>query len=86
MSAKPQHDTLARQPRAARRRALVKAVTWRVLGTLDTFVWSWLVIGHPAGAGQIASLETFTKIGLFYRMNAHGDWRRSRRIRICARG
>ena len=47
-------------------RALAKAVSWRVIGTLDTFLWSWLVTGHPVAAGAVASLETFTKIGLFY--------------------
>ena len=47
-------------------RSLTKAVTWRAVGTLDTFLWSWLFIGHPAAAGAIASLETFTKIALYY--------------------
>lgn len=47
-------------------RALAKAVTWRAVGTADTFLWSWLIIGHPQAAGAIAGLETFTKIGLFY--------------------
>ena len=47
-------------------RAIAKAVSWRAIGTLDTFLWSWLIIGHPAAAGAIASLETFTKILLFY--------------------
>ncbi|MEO6339208.1 MAG: DUF2061 domain-containing protein [Caulobacteraceae bacterium] len=47
-------------------RALAKAVTWRAIGTTDTFLWSWLVTGHPVAAGTIASLETLTKIVLFY--------------------
>jgi uncharacterized membrane protein len=47
-------------------RSLAKAVTWRAVGTADTFLWSWLVTGHPLAAGAIASLETFTKIALFY--------------------
>lgn len=47
-------------------RALVKAVTWRVLGSLDTFLWGWLITGHPGEAGAIATSETFTKIGLYY--------------------
>ena len=47
-------------------RAVTKAVTWRAIGTADTFLWSWLITGHPIAAGAIASLETFTKIGLFY--------------------
>ncbi len=47
-------------------RAIAKAFTWRVIGTLDTFVWSWLITGHAGSAGAIASLETFTKIILYY--------------------
>lgn len=47
-------------------RAIAKAFTWRAIGTLDTFVWSWLITGHAGSAGAIASLETFTKIILYY--------------------
>ena len=47
-------------------RAIVKAIPWRVVGTADTFVWSWIITGEPKAAGAIASLETFTKIALFY--------------------
>ena len=47
-------------------RALVKGVSWRVIGTLDTFLWSWLITHEPVKAGAIASLETFTKIALYY--------------------
>ena len=47
-------------------RALAKAVTWRAVASLDTFAWSWLITGHVGSAGAIASLETPTKIALFY--------------------
>ena len=47
-------------------RAIAKAVSWRAVGSADTFLWSWLITSHPAAAGAIASLETFTKIALFY--------------------
>jgi uncharacterized membrane protein len=47
-------------------RALAKGVTWRIVGTLDTFLWSLLITRQPFSAGSIASLETFTKIALFY--------------------
>lgn len=47
-------------------RALTKAVSWRAVGTADTFVWSWLITGHAGSAGAIASLEVFTKIALYY--------------------
>lgn len=47
-------------------RAVVKGLSWRALATLDTFTLSWLVTGHLASAAGIATLETFTKVGLFY--------------------
>jgi len=47
-------------------RSLAKGVSWRVIGTADTFAWSWLITHEPVKAGAIASLETFTKIALFY--------------------
>jgi uncharacterized membrane protein len=47
-------------------RALAKAVSWRVVGSLDTFVWGLVVTRRAEAAGAIASLEVFTKIGLFY--------------------
>jgi uncharacterized membrane protein len=47
-------------------RSLAKGVTWRIIGTTDTFLWSWLITHQPVAAGAIASLETFTKIALFY--------------------
>lgn len=58
----------------ARSRSLVKAVTWRMLGSIDTFVISFVVarlFHRPATsalsiAGSIASAETITKVLLFY--------------------
>ena len=47
-------------------RALAKAVSWRVIGTLDTFIWSLLITKQAFAAGSIATTETFTKIALFY--------------------
>lgn len=47
-------------------RALAKAVTWRAVGTMDTFLWSWLITSEPVSAGTIALTEVFTKIVLYY--------------------
>lgn len=47
-------------------RAVVKGVTWRAIGTVDTFLWSWLITHQPVKAGAIASTEVFTKVILFY--------------------
>ena len=50
----------------AKRRSLAKAVTWRTIGTFDTFVLSWLITKEPISAGAIASLEVITKTFLYY--------------------
>ena len=47
-------------------RSVAKAVSWRTLGTLDTFAISWLITGTAALAGGIAATEVVTKVALFY--------------------
>ena len=48
------------------RRSIVKATTWRVLGSIDTFLLSWLFTGNPKAAGAIALTEVVTKMLLYY--------------------
>src|SRR5262245_43943815 len=47
-------------------RSFAKAVSWRILGTIDTFVITFLVTGSIKWAGSIASVESVSKIFLFY--------------------
>ena len=47
-------------------RSLAKAVSWRVTGTVDTFVISWIVTGQILLASGIAFTEIMTKIVLFW--------------------
>jgi uncharacterized membrane protein len=47
-------------------RSVLKAVSWRTLGTLDTFAISWFMTGRVAIAGSIAGLEVVTKIAWYY--------------------
>ena len=47
-------------------RSVLKAVSWRTLGTLDTFVISWFLTGKLELAGLIAGFEFITKIGWYY--------------------
>jgi uncharacterized membrane protein len=47
-------------------RSVLKAVSWRTLGTLDTFAISWFMTGKVAIAGSIAGLEIVTKIAWYY--------------------
>ena len=50
----------------AHTRSFVKAVSWRIVGSIDTFIISYFVTGRLVFAASIASVETFTKICLFY--------------------
>lgn len=47
-------------------RSILKAISWRTLGTLDTFAISWFMTGKVAIAGSIAGLEIATKIVWYY--------------------
>jgi uncharacterized membrane protein len=50
----------------AHRRSLAKAVSWRTLASIDTFVISLIITGRLVVAGSIARTELFTKIALYY--------------------
>ena len=47
-------------------RSLAKAVSWRVTGTIDTFIISWIITGQILLASGIAFTEIMTKIALFW--------------------
>jgi len=47
-------------------RSLAKAVSWRVTGTVDTFLISWIITGQVLVAGGIALTEIVTKVFLFW--------------------
>ena len=47
-------------------RSVVKALSWRVTGTLDTILVSYLITGTMKMALSIGFVELFTKIGLYY--------------------
>jgi uncharacterized membrane protein len=47
-------------------RSIAKAVSWRVVGTIDTMIISYLVTGKIKWALSIGFVELFTKVFLFY--------------------
>ena len=47
-------------------RSLAKAVSWRITGTIDTFIISWIITGEPLLASGIALTEIMTKVGLYW--------------------
>ena len=47
-------------------RSIIKAVSWRITGTVDTMIVSFFVTGKLKLALTISAVELFTKIGLYY--------------------
>ena len=47
-------------------RSIYKTISWRVIATTDTFFISWFITGYFTWATAIASVEVFTKMGLYY--------------------
>jgi len=74
------YDALPKKSAGKSRRFLLKAISWRIVGTLDTFILSMLMLsflgpllgihastgGHAKTAGLIAITEVITKIALFW--------------------
>jgi uncharacterized membrane protein len=47
-------------------RSLAKAISWRITGSIDTFLVSWFITGQPLIASGIAFAEIITKTFLFW--------------------
>lgn len=47
-------------------RSIAKAVSWRVVGTLDTLIVSYVLTGEIALATSIASIDFVTKMILYF--------------------
>ncbi len=47
-------------------RSVVKSLSWRIIGTLDTIVISWIITGELALAFSIGSIELVTKMVLYF--------------------
>ena len=49
-----------------RKRHLLKTITWRIIGTLDTMVLSWIITGNWKWGVTIGGVELLTKMVLYY--------------------
>jgi uncharacterized membrane protein len=58
--------TILLRGREGHGRSFIKAVSWRTVGTIDTFIISFFVTGKVTIAGSIASIEVVTKILIYY--------------------
>ncbi len=47
-------------------RSIAKAVSWRIIGTLDTLIVSYILTGEIVLATSIASIDFVTKMILYF--------------------
>jgi adenylylsulfate kinase len=47
-------------------RHIAKAVSWRIIGTLDTMLIGWLISGSLTVGAAIGGMEVITKTFLYY--------------------
>lgn len=50
----------------AKRRHMAKAISWRVVGTLDTTILAWIITGSIELGAMIGGIEVITKTILYY--------------------
>lgn len=48
------------------KRTLAKTISWRVIGTVDTFLVAWLLTGDISMGAGIGVVGIFTKSALYY--------------------
>lgn len=63
---KPSEEPILHTGRERPIRSLVKAISWRVTGTIDTIMLSWLFTGNISTAISIGLTEVLTKMFLYY--------------------
>ena len=51
---------------ASKQRSLLKTISWRIVGTLDTMALGWIITGSPLVGLKIGGLELVTKFVLYY--------------------
>ncbi len=62
----PGSSPSALMPIQSRRFSLYKTISWRIIGSTDTFVIAWLISGTLAKASVVAIAEVLTKPVLYY--------------------
>ena len=48
------------------KRHLAKSITWRFIGTVDTFVFSWIITGDLNEGLNLSGITTITKLIWYY--------------------
>ena len=48
------------------KRHVLKTITWRIIGTLDTMIIAWIITGSLEWGLAIGGIEVFTKMILYF--------------------
>jgi uncharacterized membrane protein len=48
------------------KRHILKTISWRVIGTIDTIILSWFITGSVKWGLTIGGVEVLTKMVLYY--------------------
>ena len=54
------------QIKVSAKRHLAKTITWRIIGTIDTIVLSWIITGQLKVGLAIGGVEVISKMILYY--------------------
>jgi len=52
--------------RVSHKRHLLKTITWRIVGTIDTIILGWVISGDPTIGLTVGGAELITKMILYY--------------------
>ncbi|PRP67359.1 DUF2061 domain-containing protein [Nonlabens agnitus] len=58
-------DVSAAMSQDSTMRSVIKSITWRVVGTMDTILISWILTGEVRTAFAIGGVELITKMVLY---------------------
>ena len=59
-------NSASETPKEKIKRSLLKTISWRVIGTLDTILISWLITGVMTLALSIGTIELISKMVLYF--------------------
>lgn len=54
------------KPQLSRKRHILKTITWRTVGTIDTILLGWLISGDYTIGLSVGGAELVTKMLLYY--------------------
>ena len=59
-------DTIVLRDKSKVKRSIIKTLTWRLIGTIDTVCLAWWISGDPMTGLQVGGAEVFTKMILYF--------------------